>query len=237
MSLCFLLCSNSFSQFWPRRVYSSYIYSLEAYVRGKEALALNDTSLMSSSAPEFHPAHSFSSSTSSISDLNDLDLPTVYDHQRKYISTLLKQLITKEVPSQRPPSTYGLRQDSSLASDTTASASFNANFQSTANKLVTLHAPTTIKRSVESQGPFGFQPAPYGGLTEWDEMASDILYLTPFSDSSKRENQGLPAVGIMLLSFNDGRVEISLDLVKVEAIWSRPVRLISYLRCPIHANL
>lgn len=218
-----------------RRVHASYIRSLDAYVRGKEALALKDSSLMSSPVPEFHPAHSFSSSTSSVGALDELDLPTLYDHQRKYVSALSKQLHSTEtaLPSER--STYGLSKDASITSESAASTAST----STARKsqLVTLSAPTTIKRELESQGPFRFQPGPVGALTAMEDVASDILYLCPFSDDAKRENKNIPAVGIVLISFTDGRVDVCLDLIKIEAVWTRSVSAYDMSSCPVDQTI
>lgn len=223
LCVCALFLDLWILNIFNRRVHPSYIRSLEAYVRGKEALALKDSSLMSSPIPEFHPAHSFSSSSSSVGALDELDLPTLYDHQRKYVSALSKQLGNNSSSSSRSQasSTFGLAKDVSITSESAASMASS----STARKsqMVTLSAPNAIKRDLESQGPFRFQPAPADALTPWEDIASDIIYLCPFSDHGKKENKDIPAIGIVLIAFTDGRVDVSLDLVKVEAVWTRPV--------------
>ncbi|KAG8820318.1 hypothetical protein FRC17_010202 [Serendipita sp. 399] len=201
------------------RVDPVFIRSLEAYVRGKEALAFNDSSLMSTPVPAFNPTSSFSSSTSSAPGMEELDLPSVYDHQRKYITTLSKQLPSDN--SQQPETSSTLRRDISISSVSTISISSHSN--PTTHSLVTLNAPTTIKLDLEAQGPFRFQPAPAPSPEpDWDELASDIIYLKLGSSDGKRSSTRTTAAGTILIAYADGRVDVCLDLVKVEAVWCHP---------------
>lgn len=244
-----------------------YIQSLEAYVRGKEALALQDSNFISSPTPEFRPSNSFASSTSSSISNQDQNLPVLYDHQRKYVNALSKQIpkdhdasnlgkavnVTTASPSKElllsgsaPPKT-GLQKDLSTSStlSTVSVSSLPGDHGTTSlsrsgsykNSTVTVTAPTTIKLELEPQGPFRFQPPPApSSMSDWDEVATDILYLVPFSSrsldkSSSRfvgEGKGkakssVPPVGVLLVAYADGRIDVCLDLIKVEAVWMRPV--------------
>ena len=190
--------------------------SLEAYVRGKEALALNDRSLHKSTVPTFNPMSSFASSVSN--EVEDLDLPTVYDHQRKYIHTLTKQLPADDSFSQDIAQSTGLLMELSISSFSPVSTS------KPRSVLVTVEAPTNIKLEPESQGPFRFRPAPGPSpAPEWDDLATDVLYTHLFTDQPRRSMTKTADAGVILITYSDGRVDVCLDLVKVEAVWSRPV--------------
>ncbi|CAG7848803.1 SubName: Full=Uncharacterized protein {ECO:0000313/EMBL:CCA68144.1} [Serendipita indica DSM 11827] len=199
------------------RIDQSYILSLEAYVRGKEALALNDYSLHKSTIPAFNPMSSFASSVSSITSAGEeLDLPSVYDHQRKYISSLTRQLPADDSISQDIAQSTELLKELSISS-------ISSTASKTRSALVTLDVPTNIKLEPESQGPFRFRPAPGPSPTpEWEELATDILYTHLFTDQPRRASTKSADAGVILITYSDGRVDVCLDLVKVEAVWSRP---------------
>jgi nucleoporin NUP82 len=195
-------------------------------VRGKEYLALKDRTMMSSPTPTFFPSNSFSSSTSStVASFEELDLPTLYDHQRKYVAALSKQISEDDASStQNLSSSSGLTKEASISSVSTVSTVSVSTKSGTTLQFVTLKAPTTIKLDPEPQGPFRFQPAPAPTSTpEWDEMATDILYSCPFTDEVNKSTKLPLTAGLLLVAFADGRVDVCLDLVKVEAVWSKPV--------------
>jgi nucleoporin NUP82 len=179
--------------------------------------------MMNSPTPAFHPSTAFSSSTSStITSTEELDLPTIYDHQRKYISTLTKQLPQEE--STEVATSNSLLKDSSISSVSTASVLSNKT-RGPVSQLVTVNAPNNIKLEVEPQGPFRFQPAPApSSAPDWDETATDIFYSVPILQQDKPSKDKLISMGILLVAFADGRVDVCLDLIKVEAVWTRPVR-------------
>jgi nucleoporin NUP82 len=182
--------------------------------------------MMSSPTPTFYPSHSFSSSTSStVASFEELDLPTLYDHQRKYVAALSKQISDDDYPpSQTVSSSTGLTKDASISSVSTVSTISVSTKSGATAQFVTLRAPTTIKLHPEPQGPFRFQPAPAPTSTpEWDEMATDVLYSCPFTEEANKSTKIPPTAGMLLVAFADGRVDVCLDLVKVEAVWSRPV--------------
>jgi nucleoporin NUP82 len=192
-------------------------------VRGKEYLALKDRTMMSSPTPTFFPSNSFSSTSSTVASSEELDLPTLYDHQRKYVAALSKQIFEDDASSTRNLSSSGLTKEASISSVSTVSTVSVSTKSGATLQFVTLKAPTTIKLDPEPQGPFRFQPAPAPTSTpEWDEMATDILYSCPFTDEANKSTKLPPTAGLLLVAFADGRVDVCLDLVKVEAVWSKP---------------
>ncbi|GJJ07282.1 hypothetical protein Clacol_001482 [Clathrus columnatus] len=88
------------------------------------------------------------------------------------------------------------------------------------SKLVPIIAPTTKTRPVR-QGPFLLQPSP----VEFNEgdggYATDIFYLysTPGSSLLSEENENDEGLGVILVTFSDGRVDVCLDVEKTEAAW------------------
>ena len=173
-----------------------------------------------SPTPTFFPSSSFSSVSSTVASVEELDLPTLYDHQRKYVAALCKQLPEDDTSHARNSST-GLKKDSSISSVSTVSTTSTKS--GSIAQLVTLKAPATIKLDPEPQGPFRFQPTPAPTSTpEWDEMATDIFYSCPFINEANKSGKTPPTAGLLLVSFADGRVDVCLDLVKVEAVWATP---------------
>ncbi|PPQ66758.1 hypothetical protein CVT24_008715 [Panaeolus cyanescens] len=117
------------------------------------------------------------------------NLSALYDYQKKYVTGLLKQLPSD---SQAAPSTS-----------------------------VSLHPPIIIKSRPSRQGPFLLQPAPR--LLEGSEGgdATDIVYMSfgandDEPDDGARDTEHL---GILLISYQDGKVDLFLDVEKVEARW------------------
>ncbi|KIK65419.1 hypothetical protein GYMLUDRAFT_38873 [Collybiopsis luxurians FD-317 M1] len=118
------------------------------------------------------------------------NLSVLYDYQHKYISALLKQL---------PPGTV-----------------FPA-----PSRSVLMHPPTTIKVSPARQGPFLLQPSPR--LVEGSEGgdATDIIYLS-YSQSPRdddTEDGVAENLDVILITYQDGKVDVCLDVEKVEARW------------------
>lgn len=118
-------------------------------------------------------------------------MTTLYDYQHKYVMALVKQL---------PAGTV-----------------FPA-----ASRSVLMHPPTTIKSHPARQGPFLLQPAPR--LLEGSEGgdATDIAYLT-FGDDMDEDNDGdggeTEHLGVVIVAYQDGKVDVCLDVEKVEARW------------------
>lgn len=134
------------------------------------------------------------------------NLSTLYDYQHKYVTALIKQL---------PPGTV---------------------FPSV-SRPVLIHPPSTIKSPPARQGPFLLQPSPrtLDGSDGGD--ATDITYLSfdaeGGEDSDGKETEHL---GVVVVAFQDGKVDICLDVDKVEARWETKVTscvVISKLRSGI----
>ena len=121
----------------------------------------------------------------------------MYEYQNKYVTALLKQL-----PS-------------------------GAAFPSTSQSFL-LHPPNTIKTSPIRQGPFLLQPAPRNLEGSEGGDATDIIYLSFGADGEdKGESDGeTERLGVVLVAFQDGKVDLFLDVEKVEARWERKVRLL-----------
>ncbi|CAK5275712.1 unnamed protein product [Mycena citricolor] len=118
------------------------------------------------------------------------NLSTLYDYQHKYVTALLKQL---------PPGTV---------------------FPST-SRSVSVHPPTTIKARPARQGPFLLQPSPRTIAGSEGGDATDMAYLAFGSDDAEDETEGgeTEHLGVVLIGFQDGKVDLCLDVEKVEARW------------------
>lgn len=81
-----------------------------------------------------------------------------------------------------------------------------------------IRAPSTIKHEPMRQGPFLLQPAPRALEGSDGGDATDIAYLSfGGTDPSGAE---LERLGAVLIAYQDGRVDVCLDVEKVEARWS-----------------
>ena len=114
----------------------------------------------------------------------------MYDYQRKYVTALVKQLPAGTVfPS--------------------------------ASRSVTIHPPVTIKAPPLRQGPFLLQPSPQ--VLEGSEGgdATDITYLSFGTEDDDPDDKvgDVEHLGVVLVSFQDGKVDLFLDVEKVEARW------------------
>ncbi|KAJ7047519.1 hypothetical protein C8F04DRAFT_1022301 [Mycena alexandri] len=119
------------------------------------------------------------------------NLSTLYDYQHKYVTALLKQL---------PPGTV-----------------FPASSRS-----VPMHPPTTIKARPARQGPFLLQPAPRTLEGSEGGDATDIMYLAFGADEDAEEDSEggeTEHLGVVVVSFQDGKIDVCLDVEKVEARW------------------
>ncbi|KAF8639690.1 hypothetical protein AX17_000954 [Amanita inopinata Kibby_2008] len=118
-------------------------------------------------------------------------LSVLYDYQHKYVSALLKQL---------PPGTL-----------------FPA-----ISRSVLMHPPTIIKSPPAKQGPFLLQPSPrmLDGSEGGD--ATDVTYLAFGLNQEGIEGEGEAThLGAIMIAYQDGRVDVCLDVEKVEARWEQ----------------
>ena len=89
-------------------------------------------------------------------------------------------------------------------------------------RTVLMHPPTQLKHGPVRQGPFLLQPAPLvlDGCDGGD--ATDIVYLNFGADEEVSEGE-TERLGVVLVAYQEGRVDVFLDVEKVEARWERKV--------------
>ncbi|KAF9535116.1 hypothetical protein CPB83DRAFT_781213 [Crepidotus variabilis] len=123
-------------------------------------------------------------------DSSSRNASTLYDYQRKYINALVKQL---------PPGTV---------------------FPS-ASKPCIVHPPPSIRARLLRQGPFLLQPAPLTLEGSEGGDATDVAYLAFGTDDDDAEEDGHDTehLGVVMVSYQDGKIDLFLDVAKVEAGW------------------
>lgn len=100
------------------------------------------------------------------------------------------------------------------------------------SRSVLVHPPTTIKSPSIRHGPFLLQPSPR--ILEGSESgdATDIMYMS-FGSSAEDDEGETERLGIILIGYQDGKVDICLDVEKVEARWeNKQVRSIFFFETP-----
>ena len=119
----------------------------------------------------------------------------LYDYQRKFINGLLKQIPLAQ------------------------------SFPSSATR-VPLKCSKALLGKPLRQGPFLLQPAPPDLANSPGGNATDITYITlgsAFEDTEDEESEASALaserLGVLLVAFQDGRVDVMLDLEKAEARW------------------
>ncbi|KAF4574789.1 hypothetical protein EYR36_006139 [Pleurotus pulmonarius] len=86
-----------------------------------------------------------------------------------------------------------------------------------ASRSILMHPPSTIKPRALRQGPFLLQPSPRALEGSEGGDATDIIYVSCGSDED--ESATNEQLGIILIAFQDGKVDLCLDLEKIEAKW------------------
>ncbi|KAI9513186.1 hypothetical protein F5148DRAFT_1273147 [Russula earlei] len=88
-----------------------------------------------------------------------------------------------------------------------------------ASRSVLLHPPTTMQTPPLRQGPFLLQPAPLtlDGSEEGD--VTDIVYLAFDKDDETDDDGETERLGVVLIAAQDGKIDVCLDVDKVEARW------------------
>lgn len=123
-------------------------------------------------------------------ELGDLDI-TLYDQQSIYVHSLIKTIPVFETPPHP-------------------------------NQVVPVQRPIIIKVDPAVQGPFLMQPAPdEDELADgFGEGACDLLYVSyKRSQKKPKEVSSSPEISLLLVAYQHGRVDICLDLDKVEPVW------------------
>ncbi len=123
-------------------------------------------------------------------ELGDLDV-TLYDQQSIYVHSLIKTIPSFENPPH-------------------------------SNQVVPVQRPIIIKVDPVVQGPFLMQPAPdEKELADgFGEGACDLLYVSYRKSQKKaKEASCSPEISLLLIVYQHGRVDICVDLEKVEPVW------------------
>ncbi|KAH7887865.1 hypothetical protein F5I97DRAFT_1863655 [Phlebopus sp. FC_14] len=84
---------------------------------------------------------------------------------------------------------------------------------------VPMHPPHTIKSQPLRQGPFLLQPSPRTLEATEGGDATDIAYLAFINDDDDENDGETERLGIIMVTYQDGKVDIYLDVEKVEARW------------------
>lgn len=136
----------------------------------------------------------------------DESFSTIYDFQRKYVNGLIKQL--------------------------PANASY-----APSSRAVSIHPPKSFTNKAARQGPFLLQPSPPELEDSPGGDATDLVYLTlgeAFDDDDESESSvgASERLGVLLVVYQDGRVDVCLDVEKVEAKWEAAKLVSSICRHP-----
>ncbi|KZT43023.1 hypothetical protein SISSUDRAFT_1105020 [Sistotremastrum suecicum HHB10207 ss-3] len=85
-----------------------------------------------------------------------------------------------------------------------------------AKQNVEIHPPKSFDAEVSCQGPFLLQPSPHELPDSDGGDATDIVYMAVGDGDANSEQEQL---GIILLAFEDGKIDVCLDVQKIEAKW------------------
>ncbi|KAG2152099.1 hypothetical protein BD769DRAFT_1403131 [Suillus cothurnatus] len=87
------------------------------------------------------------------------------------------------------------------------------------SRSFSMHPPMTIKSQPMRQGPFLLQPSPCSLEDSEGGDATDISYLAFIRDDDDEDAGETERLGIVIVTFQDGKVDVCLDVEKVEARW------------------
>lgn len=82
-----------------------------------------------------------------------------------------------------------------------------------------MHPPSTIKNQPLRQGPFLLQPSPRALEGSEGGDATDIAYIAFADDDDEDHEGGTERLGVIVVTYQDGKVDVYLDVEKVEARW------------------
>lgn len=118
------------------------------------------------------------------------NLSTLYDYQHKFVTSLVKQL---------PSGTH----------------------YPAPSRSVLMHPPNVIKSPPARQGPFLLQPSPKALDGSEGGDATDITYLAFGTSNDDADEAGgeTEHLGVMMVTYKDGKVDVFLDVEKIEARW------------------
>lgn len=89
--------------------------------------------------------------------------------------------------------------------------------------IVSVKYPAYLRRAPTRQGPFLLQPAPHELDSDINEpLASDLRYVLLEPESTGQDDEtATPAISFLLMSYEDGKVDVCIDVARVEATWTR----------------
>lgn len=87
-------------------------------------------------------------------------------------------------------------------------------------QTVSVHPPKTISNPVARQGPFLLQPVPRTLEGSDGGDATDITYLSFGNDEEEEDGRETDHLGVIVVAYQDGKVDLFLDVEKVEAKWT-----------------
>lgn len=207
-----------------RLIPPSYIHSLSAFVSAKvDFLASSEAaagaltrfdpyaSVTSTSTPFGTPSKALSTSRatpSTPSSASHLRTPTTfskrYNLQLQYVNSLARQVSTS---SAKTPSSPAHDDEEEVDSD----------------EPVRIVVPSRSDFTPALQGPFLLQPAPAELDNGAPSSACDIAYVSYSSASpaaaAAEESAGSASIGLIALSYADGKVDLCVEVEKVEARW------------------
>ncbi|KAF8450379.1 hypothetical protein L210DRAFT_956699 [Boletus edulis BED1] len=90
---------------------------------------------------------------------------------------------------------------------------------SAVSSSIPMHPPSTIKCQPLRQGPFLLQPSPRALEDSEGGDATDIAYMALADDGDEYHEGETERLGIIVVTYQDGKVDVYLDVEKVEARW------------------
>lgn len=91
----------------------------------------------------------------------------------------------------------------------------------TQSQSVSIHPPTTIKHEPLRQGPFLLQPSPLTIEGSEGGDATDIIYTILGNEEDDEYDGETEKLGVVMIAYQDGKVDVCLDVDKVEARWAK----------------
>ena len=89
------------------------------------------------------------------------------------------------------------------------------------SQTIVIHPPTSIKYEPLRQGPFLLQPSPLTIEGSEGGDATDIIYAVLGNGEDDEYYGGTEKLGIVMIAYQDGKVDVCLDVDKVEARWEK----------------
>ncbi|GAA5873287.1 hypothetical protein JCM3774_005932 [Rhodotorula dairenensis] len=199
----------SLCPFLPKKaaITPSYIEGLSAFVSTKVDYL---SSSLSSSLNTTITHSSSSRMTDAATEAKRLDiLETRYNLQLAYVQSLSRQLSTATSGNAQ----QSIRDGSAVSEDAGDDEPVDP------DSPVRVTAPSRPNLAARLQGPFLLQPAPAELDNGADDRASDLAYLsTSTSGLGAQAASGDQAgLGILVLAYKDGKVDICLEVEKPEA--------------------